>query len=140
MPASSQRTIALRRLKKLDTKIRAGIASGQITDYAACTYPTCEEPRVSEECCYRHSLNIVGPAARAFVSNDGIIDWQAIAVARSGERVVALTWVEFEIAGAHILADGGTREEMFERTGIHCRHSGDQITRIKELADAFTRI
>lgn len=133
---TAERRQRRRALRKLAAKIKSDIASGKLTNHPVCDFPLCEEPRVTDECCYVHSIdgNI---SAGAFLHNDGIIDWQAIDLVRRGERHVDLTWVEFEIAGAYILMDGETQEELRQRTGVNCRRSGDRIERMKELADAL---
>lgn len=135
MPSSAERRQWRRKLRKDYNKLLAGVLAGRVAEYKQCDFPTCDLPAITD-CCYEHSINdrVQGDA---FLDNDGIIDWQAIDVARRGLRVVRLTWVEYEIAGAYILADGETQEEMRERTGITCRRGGERIARMKALATHF---
>lgn len=125
-----------RKLKRDYARLLADIDAGRVPGYKVCAYPTCESPAIGEDCCYTHSVNDKVQGS-AFLDNEGIIDWQAIAITRSGERVVSLTWVEFEIAGAYMLKDELTLEEIRERSGVMCRNFGPRIARMRELADAL---
>lgn len=129
------RRLRRRHLKQLATLLANDAANG--VPVAPCAYPTCFEPRVTDDCCYEHSIDGGAGGHGTFLPNDGIIDWQAVEVARNGWRQVKLSWVEFEIAGALILLDGHTHEEVRERTGVHCRGGGTRIKRMARLADAL---
>jgi hypothetical protein len=141
MPSKTRETSERRQrreaLKRQAARLTAAIASGALKDHPVCAYPTCEEPRVTDDCCYAHAVD-GSPAngSNVFLPNDGIIDWQAIEMARSGARVVRLSWVEFEIAGAYILLDGETQDEMRARTGVQC-YKANRIKRMQEVADAL---
>lgn len=136
MASSPERLQWRRQLRKFARKIEVDIASGKLTNHPACSYPTCGRPRVTDDCCYTHALD--SHASRgAFLSNDGVIDWQAIDVTRRGERVVSLTWVEYEIAGAYMLLDGLAWSDIHERTGVRFSDTGSRRDRMKGLADAL---
>jgi hypothetical protein len=134
--AAAARRQRRRKLRKLANETARKILSGELVGHPECAYPTCRLPRVSEDCCYAHSID--GRVSGApFLPNDGIIDWQAVYLARQGARAVRLTWVEYEIAGAYILLDGESQDEMRERTGIHCRSGGERLKRMQEVADVL---
>ena len=83
-----------------------------------CRVPGCKDGRVTEHCCYRHSIDIPGAEKGTFLANDGVMDDMAIDLAVEGSRVVRLTWVEFEIAVARLMNAGHSYEEIRERTGV----------------------
>lgn len=82
-----------------------------------CAVPGCDGKRITDDCCYRHSLTGYGEVSVWTLHNDGIIDWLAIDVATRGLRKVRLTWVEKDIAVGIILARGGGVFEVQERIG-----------------------
>lgn len=88
-----------------------------------CNFPGCTGEKILEDVCYDHALEGLS-RTEEFVPNDGIIDWQAIDLAVSGARPVRLSWIENEIAGAMILNEGETFEEMGRRLGITPPKSG----------------
>lgn len=82
-----------------------------------CEVPSCEVGKVTDDCCYRHSVQ--QPWNRPdIITNDGIIDWVAIDVAARGLRDVRLTWVEKDIAAGVMLAKGYGVHEAQERLGV----------------------
>lgn len=99
-----------------------------------CGVPGCKDLRVTEECCYRHSLNKSSPN---FLPNDGLIDWQAIEVAAQGLREVSLTWVETVIAAGMILAEGGGVREVERRMHVFLKSSSERLAEARAIADAI---
>lgn len=83
-----------------------------------CGVPGCEGLRVTEDCCYPHSLNKSNPAALA---NDGVIDWLAIDLAVEAAREVRLTWVESNIAAARLLMQGCSEQELIARLHMYLK-------------------
>jgi hypothetical protein len=55
---------------------------------------------------------------RLLLADDGIIDLIAVEIATRGERPVALTCAERQLAAAHILALGGTAYVISKRLHV----------------------
>jgi hypothetical protein len=71
-------------------------------------------------------------AKRAWeLPEDGIVDWIAVALATAGTRPVALTPTEREIAGARILAAGGSCRDIVVRLKLTERDGRDLFHRLK---------
>lgn len=124
-----------------DTKARRRWLQTLIPGDERCHVPGCPEGKITDDCCYQHSLN--NSDARTTLPNDGILDWVAIDSAARGLRRVRLTWVEKDIALALILFNGGTLTDAEERLGISIvglrqRHSRRIVaaTKILEALDA----
>jgi hypothetical protein len=97
-----------------------------------CEVPGCHDPRdrgrcnaecgprdcENHVCCKRHSGNLKGQAAGRYLSNEGIIDWQAIDVITEGIRVVRLTWVEAAIAVAELRLRGLPENQIKKHLGL----------------------
>lgn len=99
-----------------------------------CGVPGCTSGRVTEDCCYEHSLQ--SSAGKRWLWNDGIIDWMAVATARYGWRTVKLSWVEAEIAIGMMIADGLTFEEIYDRLGINLKSGSPRLAAYERVADA----
>lgn len=97
--------------------------------------PGCEEGRVTEDCCYRHSLQTTAGGER-WLPNDGIIDQQAIDLAVSGARTVGLTWVEAEIAIGTMIARGLSQEEILNRLNINIKAGSPRCIAYHRVAHA----
>lgn len=134
-PEDPARRSRRKKLRKLRDKIEAAQARGEHQDWPRCTYPGCEQPRVSEECCYTHSLDHA--RVDCFLPNDGIIDWQAIDIARRGLRRVELTMPEFEIAAAYMLNDGLAPCDIYDRTGLVVKPSNTRYQKIAAVREAL---
>lgn len=130
-PEDPQRRQRRRRLKKQTPRLDL-----------MCAVPGCGPGVVGEdesgECCYRHSVEpAAGGHAGVWSLNDGIVDTVAIDITREGLRRVPLTWVEWEIAVAHMIKDGLNYEEIRERTGVNSAFSSARMKPIREIADAL---
>lgn len=136
-PESPARRSRRKRLRKLRDQIKGWQAGGEHLDWPVCDFPGCAEPRVTEECCYDHSID--GARVDTFLVNDGIIDWQAIDITRRGLRRVELTTVEYTIAVAYMLNDGLAPCEIEERTGLTVKPSNTRFRKIEEVQDALRR-
>jgi hypothetical protein len=99
-----------------------------------CYVPGCKQGIVNEDCCYRHNLDV---RHEVFRTNDGIVDELAIDIARQGIRVVGLTWVEYEIAVAHMFNAGVAHEEIARRTGVKSKLRPARTEGIRRIADAL---
>lgn len=104
---------------------------GRAVQDIPCGVPCCAEGRVTEDCCYGHALNRPIPGTR---ENDGVIDQIAIEIAAEGTRAMLLTWVEWEIAAATILAYGHSEAEAARRLGSFPKSSPMRLARIREMA------
>lgn len=104
---------------------------GRAVQDVPCGVPTCTEGRVTEDCCYGHALNKPIPGTR---ENDGVIDQIAIGIAAEGTRPMLLTWVEWEIAAATILAYGHSEAEAARRLGSFPKTSPMRRGRIHAMA------
>jgi len=100
-----------------------------------CGVPGCEGGKITEDCCYTHSLQ--SSAGRRWLPNDGIIDWTAVETARYGWRTVGLTWVEAEIAIGMMIADGLTFEEIYDRLGINLKSGSPRLEAYEKVARAI---
>ena len=99
-----------------------------------CRVPACTGSRLTEDCCYDHSLN---KSIAGALENDGVLDWLAIDIAAEGTRLPGLTWVEWEIAAATILANGHPESEIEHRLGSPLRKSPSRRERIRAMAAAI---
>lgn len=124
-----------------DAKARRRWLQTLIPGEESCRVPGCPEGKITDDCCYQHSLS--NSDSRSTLPNDGILDWVAIDAAARGLRKVRLTWVEKDIALAMILHGGGTLTDAEERLGISIvgtrqRHSRRIVaaTKILEALDA----
>lgn len=104
-----------------------------------CKVPACTEPSLTEDCCRGHSLNKpIGNTATGILPNDGTIDWLAIDIAVEGLRPVKLTWVEFEIALATLIANGREEFEAAHRMLLpRFPQAAGRRARIYAMADAI---
>lgn len=104
-----------------------------------CKVPGCHEPCLTDDCCREHSLNkAIGHTTMRILPNDGVIDWLAIDLAAEGSRPVALSWIEFEIALATILANGHSEKEAARRMRLPVfPRTPSRRTRIRQMADAI---
>lgn len=103
-----------------------------------CKVPGCKEPCLTDDCCREHSLNKGLKTEVVILPNDGVIDWLAIDLAVESSRPVKLTWVEFEIALATILANGHSEREAARRMRIsEFPRTRTRKGRIREMAEAI---
>lgn len=99
-----------------------------------CGVPGCTADRTTEDCCHAHGLNKGG---RPTLPNDGVLDWIAIDIAVEGSREVRLTWIEWDIAAATILANGLPASEVATRLGRWLDPTRGR--RVEEIAEAIRK-
>lgn len=114
-----------RRLKAL----RSLPASGE-----ECQVPGCTEDKITEDCCYEHSLDDAHNALQGSLPNDGIIDWVAVDLAVQGVRPVRLTRVEKDIAIAKMLKTGRSPTAVADSLGVSHTSINDSGRRGREVA------
>lgn len=104
-----------------------------------CSYPDCpwsrdEEDDEDAELCRRNHSTPWPPGDREGLrANDGIVDWQAIALVAAGLRRVRLTWVERDIAIAVILGMGLDVADVLDRTGYTLEKDGSKYRRLLDI-------
>lgn len=106
-----------------------------------CGVPGCKEPKITDDCCYHHSLYDAHNTSPTSVPNDGIIDWTAIDIAIQGARPVRLSRVERDIAAAKLFKAGWSPTAIADHLGVS--HAGlttgrraEEVRRIMEALDA----